>query len=109
MSEIAHIHRRDGSQHYRRLRARHCRQLATTAAARGVDHVVDEVEAPGTGKGFDHVDRWHAICAVTQIETAQLAITRDQKNDIVLLIDYRSIVHRVRAQPGSRPDWGSGI
>src|SRR3984957_19381926 len=104
MSEIAHIHRRDVSRHDRRFRARYCRQLATTAAARGVDHIVDEVEAPGTGKGFDHVDRWHAICAVTQIETAQLAITGDQENDVVRLIDHRSIVYRVRAQPGGRPD-----
>src|SRR5271170_560912 len=103
MSKIAHIHRRDGSRHHRWFRARYCRQLAATAAACGVDHVVDEVEAPGTGKGFDHVDGWHAIRAVAQIEAAQLAVTSDQKNDIVLLIDHRGIVHRVRTQPGSRP------
>ena len=92
-----------------RFHARCCRELAATAPACCVTDVVDQVQAPGTGKGFDHIDGRHPICAVTQIETAQLTVTGDQKNDVVLFIDHRSIVHSVRTQPSGWPEGRSGI
>ena len=84
-----------------------------TASARGVNDVVDEVQAPGRrGVGFDHVRRRHTVGTVArQIQAAQLTVAGDQKKDAVLLIDYWRIVHCVGAATMSkateaRPGWG---
>ncbi len=113
VSKIAHIHRRDGRRHDRALedqlgvipRLRHhgpplarsrrggivdrqrlgklAWELATTAATRRIDDTIDQVQAPGPREGFHHDRRCHAVCAVAQIEAAQLTVTGDQKEDIL--------------------------
>ena len=89
MHRIADIHRGD------------IRNRVGAPSGRGrIDHVVDEVEAPVSRKRRHEIGRRQAACAVGQAQAAQLAVTRREINDPLLLVDDRGRVLRVGTEPG---------